>query len=319
MSLGEPNMAPLRVVPVQCCVCDTDHADKIGGGNDYEYHTCPDWFDVYQCRECGNVYLNPRPDVSEFARIYPPTYHALDFSAEQFSLVHRIRSRLEAGRLLRYCDGVPDNARILDVGCGDGFHLKLLQQYGRPGWTLEGVDLDGRAVAIARKSGLMIHQGSIEELPLEANQYDLVYTIMTIEHVARPDVMCAAISRILKPGGRMVVVTDSTNSIDFGWFRRTYWGGYHFPRHWNLFNPRSLARLAEKSGLEVASLRTIVSPVNWVYSIHNYLVDKRAPGWLIRRFTLKSPVSLAVFTLLDMLLQKLGRGALLNAYFTKPR
>ncbi len=308
----------IKLVSVRCCVCDTENAETIGGGYDYEYFTCPEIFDVKHCRECGNVYLSPRPDVSEFERIYPPTYHSLDFSEENYSLVHKVRSRLEANRLLRYCDGVPDNARILDVGCGDGFHLKLLQQYGQKGWTLEGVDLDSRAVAIASKTGLTIHQGSVEDLDFAGDQYDVVYTIQTIEHVAQPDAVLAAIFRILKPGGRLVIVTDNTDSLDFTYFRKNYWGGYHFPRHWNLFNPRSLSRLAQKTGFEVSAINTIVSPVNWVYSFHNLLVDKHAPQWLINRFTLKSPISLGVFTVVDMVLQKFGRGALLNAYLTKP-
>lgn len=309
----------IKLVSVMCCVCDTDNAEKIGGGYDYEYFTCPDWFDVHHCRECGNVYINPRPDVSEFERIYPPTYHSLDFSEKNYSFVHKVRSRLEANRLLRYCEGVPDGGRILDVGCGDGFHLKLLQEYGNKNWTLEGVDLDSRAVEIASRTGLTIHQGSIETLPLESDHYDVVYTIQTIEHVAQPDEVFAAIARILKPGGRLVVVTDNTDSIDFGYFKSSYWGGYHFPRHWNLFNRQSLSRLAQKTGFEVSEVKTIVSPVNWVYSFHNLLVDKKAPRWLINQFTLKSPISLGVFTLVDMVLEKLGRGALLNAYFIKPR
>ena len=94
-------------------------------------------------------------------------------------------------------------------------------------------------------------------------------------------------------------------------------GGYHFPRHWNLFNRRALTELAEKSGFAVKEMTTIVSPVNWVYSIHNALVDANAPKFLINQFTLKSTVSLGVFTILDMILQKLGRGALLRAILTK--
>jgi ubiquinone/menaquinone biosynthesis C-methylase UbiE len=273
---------------------------------------------VYRCKECGNVYLNPRPDISEFQRIYPPNYHSLNFSETNYGLVHNVRSRLEAKRLLRYCEGIPDNARILDVGCGDGFHLKLLERYGNPNWTLEGVDLDSRAVAMASKGGLTIHHGNVEELDLANEQYDLVYIIQTIEHVANPDVVFATVFRTLKPGGTLVVVTDNTDSVDFSFFKARYWGGYHFPRHWNLFDPQSLTRLAHKAGFEVGDLETIVSPVNWVYSIHNVLVDKGAPPWLVHRFTLKSAISLGVFTVLDMVLQRFGRGALLNAYFTKP-
>jgi len=310
---------PIKLVAVKCCVCDTDHAEKIGSGYDFEYFSCPDIFDVYYCKECNNVYLNPRPDVSEFERIYPPSYHSLDFSEENYSFVHKVRSWLEANRLLRYCDGIPNNAKILDVGCGDGFHLKLLKQYGNENWTLEGVDFDSRAVEIASRGGLTIHHGSIEELNLESEQYDLVYTIQTIEHVAQPDELLAAIYRILKPGGRLVIVTDNTDSIDFTYFKHSYWGGYHFPRHWNLFNRKSLTRLAHKTGFEVSDVKTIVSPVNWVYSFHNLLVDKKAPKWLISQFTLKSSISLAAFTLLDMVLEKFGRGALLNAFFAKPK
>ena len=221
----------------------------------------------------------PAPGRVQFERIYPPSYHSLEYSDQTDSLVYKIRSRLEARRLLRYCAGAPDGARILDVGCGDGFHLSLLRKYGNPSWTLEGVDLDARAVEATTRRGLVARLGTIEEMDLDAERYDVVYTIQTLEHVAAPDRILAAIRRVLKPGGRLIIVTDNTDSVDFGWFKTAYWGGYHFPRHWNLFNRSSLTRLAHKEGFEVTALRTIVSPVNWVYSIHNMLVDKEAPGW----------------------------------------
>jgi hypothetical protein len=76
--------------------------------------------------------------------------------------------------------------------------------------------------------------------------------------------------------------------------------------------------LAEQAGFQVDEIATQVSPVNWVYSIHNALVDWRTPQWLINRFTLKSTVSLAAFTGLDIVLQLLGNGGLLRAVLRKP-
>lgn len=324
LSLSEPLVkpgreTPLKTVPVpSCCVCESTERDQVARGWDYEYQTGPDVFEVMKCRECGNVYLDPRPDVEEFQRIYPGEYHSLEFTSENFSLIHEVRSKLEAKRLLRYCEGVGPDARILDVGCGDGFHLKLLRRFGPSGWTLEGVDIDARAVDVAARSGITIHEGTIEDLDLGENRYDVVYTIMTVEHVAHPDKMLSAIHRLLKPGGRLVIVTDNTDSYDAKWFSRTYWGGYHFPRHWNLFNPHALGRLARKTGYEVDRIDSIVSPVNWTYSVHNALVGRRAPSWLVDLFSLKSPLALGAFTILDMGLQKTGRGALLNAYLVKP-
>jgi SAM-dependent methyltransferase len=273
---------------------------------------------MLRCDNCGLLYLDRRPAESELARIYPAHYHSLDFSAKQFGLIHRVRSRLEAGRLLRYCRGASPDAAVLDVGCGDGFHLDLIRRYGDPGWTVEGVDLDRRAVEQARQRGLTVHQGSLEDLCLSPNRYDVVYMIQTIEHVADPAAMLSAILRVLRPGGRLVLVTDNTDSIDARWFRRRYWGGYHFPRHWNLFNRKSLTRLAGRTGFEVAAMTTLVSPVNWVYSIRNWLVGRKSPAWLIDQFSLRTPASLGVFTVVDMVLQRFGRGALLNAVLRKP-
>lgn len=309
---------PLKLVKGECGVCGLDRGTEVGAGYDYEYKTAPDIFHAMQCPECGTVYLNPRPDLSEFSHIYPPSYHSLDFTPQNYSFVHKIRSRLEASRLLRYCRGAPPGARILDVGCGDGFHLRLLKEFGDASWQLEGVDIDARAVARASSSGLNVHVGTIEDLNLPADSYDVLYTLQTIEHVADPSNLMAVAFRLLRPGGRLVIVTDNTASLDFWLFRRRYWGGYHFPRHWNLFNAASITRLGERVGFRTESVQTIVSPVNWTYSIHNLLVDLQAPVWLIRQFTLKSPGTLAAFTILDTILQKFGRGALLNVHFRKP-
>jgi len=307
----------LEMTSTSCCVCGRNDAVQIGVGEDYEYRTTDDKFTAVQCRECSLVYLDPRPTLADMEMIYPADYHAFDFSERDFGIVHKIRSRLEAKRLLEYCGPLPEGARILDVGCGDGFHLSLLREYGNKTWVLEGIDLDKRAIDAAKRLELNVHFGSVETLGLEQNSYDLIYTLQTVEHVERPDEVLSAIHRLLKPGGRLVIVTDNTDSIDFGLFKQSYWGGYHFPRHLNLFNKASLTRLAEKVGFTVAKLTTQVSPVNWVYSIHNALVDKRAPKFVIDRFTLKSFVSLSAFTVLDIGLQKTGRGALLLATLQK--
>lgn len=309
---------PIKLVPGECGVCGVDRGVEVGVGYDYEYRSVPDRFAAFRCLECETIYLNPRPDISEFERIYPPSYHSLGFTPQKYFFVHRVRAFLEARRLLRYCEKAPAEARILDVGCGDGFHLRLLRQYGAAGWRLEGVDVDPRARTLAVSDGLCVHLGTIEELDLPENSYDVVYALQTIEHVASPHGLMEAAFRLLKPGGRLVLVTDNTASVDFGLFRRSYWGGYHFPRHWNLFNSASLTRLGERVGFRTIGIDTIVSPVNWTYSVHNFLVDRGAPAWLIQRFTLKSTVTLGLFTILDIVLQKFGRGALLNAYFEKP-
>lgn len=305
------------MVRTNCCVCGLDDAAPVGLGEDFEYRTTNDSFLAVRCKSCGLVYLNPRPSVEDIPVIYPSDYHAFDFSVKNFGLVHNFRSRLEARRLLKICRDLGDGACILDVGCGDAFHLKLLRAYGNKQWILEGVDIDERAAEAGREAGITIHAGSVVGAELPEQSYDLVLMIQTIEHVERPDIALAAVRKLLKPGGKLLIVTDNTDSIDFGIFKDSYWGGYHFPRHWNLFNKGSLRKLAANTGFEVESLKTLVSPVNWTYSIHNTLAAWNSPRFLASRFTLHSIASLAAFTVLDFGLQKLGRGALLKAVLRK--
>jgi SAM-dependent methyltransferase len=264
------------------------------------------------------VYLKLRPANAELDRVYPPHYHAFDFSAQRFGLAYAVRRRLEARRLLRFCRGLAPDARILDIGCGDGFHLKLLRDFGSPTWSLEGVDTSERAVAAARAAGLRVHQGAIQQLSDLRPGYDLALMIATIEHVDAPVEVLAAARALLRPGGRVVVVTDNADSWSFRLFSGRHWGGYHFPRHWNLFTRSTLRRLAQRVDLEIDQLGTMVSPVNWVYSVRNALVDWHWPQWLISRFSLASPLSLGGFTGVGMVQQLFGQGELLVAALRRP-
>jgi SAM-dependent methyltransferase len=309
---------PLVLEDQQCCLCNSSDADLIGAGEDFEYRTSPDVFQVLRCRRCELVYLKQRPALSELDRIYPATYHAYQFNEAEFGFIHKVRRQLEARRLLSFCQGLPPSARILDVGCGDGFHLALLRDFGQPAWTLQGIDASQRAVAAAAQAGLTVHLGTVEQTSLPAASYDLAILIATIEHVADPVGVLKAVRALLKPGGRAVIVTDSTSTLDFRLTHKRVWGGYHFPRHWNLFNRKSLQLLAKAAGMEVVSIDSVMSPVNWVYSIRNWLVDHRYPSWLVEQFSLKAPLSLAAFTLVDTLFHLAGHGALLRLTVTNP-
>ncbi|MEZ5266975.1 MAG: class I SAM-dependent methyltransferase [Acidimicrobiales bacterium] len=313
---GAPSLA---MESVACCLCGGRQAEPVGIGEDFEYRVSDQTFVAVRCSQCSLVYLDPRPALSELAAIYPDTYHAFDFNEDGFGLVHRVRSRLEAHRLLRVGGDLPAGARVLDVGCGDGFHLDLLRRFGEPGWELIGLDTDQRAAAAARRRGLEVHECTVEDPPIEPASVDLALCIQTIEHVDDPVAVLRAIARLLRPGGRLYLITDNTGSPDFALTRGRHWGGYHFPRHWNLFDQRSMRLLAERAGLEIEHLGTTASPVNWTYSVRNWLDDWGAPRRLVECFSLRTAPSLAAFTVLDSMLTALGRGALLRVVLRRPR
>lgn len=320
MRPGEPASAtPLVLESATCCICrSTDAAVPVAVGEDFEYRTSPDQFVMFRCNRCDTLFLSPRPASSELGRIYSDDYHAYDFSPERFGLAYQARSRLEARRLNQWVGGLGPGSRIIDIGAGDGFHLGLLRQFGDPSWRLEALEPDERAVEILSGRGLEVHQGSLGDSQLDEGGYDFAMMIMVIEHVADPAAVMGAAFDILKPGGRLGVVTDNIEAPDARLGKRRHWGGYHFPRHFNLFSSRSLQALAAEAGFEIDSLTTMVSPVNWTYSVRNLLDDWGAPDWIVNRFSLESPVALALFTAIDAIARPMGNGALLRGLFRKP-
>lgn len=317
--MGDGYVEPLKLVESTCSICGTgDNARQIATGLDFEYHTSNDTFTMYRCGECDALFLNPRPARSELSVIYPSTYHAYEFTEEEYGLSYAVRRQIEKRRVLDWCRSVPSHGAIIDIGSGDGFHLGILREFGDPTWRLEAVEPDPRSAATLIRRGLTVHTGFLEELDLDPAQYDFAMMIMVIEHVDDPLGVLSEVHRVLRPGGAVGIVTDNIKAPDAGFGRARHWGGYHFPRHFNLYSARSLAKLAAGAGFEVERITTMVSPVNWTYTVHNYLEDRGAPAWARRLFTLRSPLALAFFTVVDLGARLVGRGALLRAVLRKP-
>ena len=78
------------------------------------------------------------------------------------------------------------------------------------------------------------------------------------------------------------------------------------------------ATTAQLQELKVEEIETVVSPVNWVYSVRNMLTDWGAPSWIVNRFSLRAAGALAIFTMVDAVYRVFGRGALLRATLVRP-
>jgi 2-polyprenyl-6-hydroxyphenyl methylase/3-demethylubiquinone-9 3-methyltransferase len=100
---------------------------------------------------------------------------------------------------------------LLDVGCGGGLMAEPMR---RLGFAVTAVDASaeniGTARAHAEGQGLHIayRAATIEQLEAEgAGPFDVVLTLEVIEHVADPEAFIRACSRLVKPGGMMIVAT----------------------------------------------------------------------------------------------------------------
>jgi SAM-dependent methyltransferase len=131
--------------------------------------------------------------------------------------------------------------RMLEVGCGNG---SLLIEATRAGWQAVGIDFDPNAIAAAQKiPGVQACVGDLFSMAFADGMFDAIVMNNVIEHLPLPDRVFHECQRILRPGGRLVMVTPSTRSQGY----RTYgedWRGLEVPRHLHLFSPATLEGFA---------------------------------------------------------------------------
>lgn len=105
-----------------------------------------------------------------------------------------------------------DGAEVLDLGCGMG-HLcaQLLRLGAHPvGVDVSGVQLAG-ASRLQERFGerFPLIEASAEDVPLRGSRFDLVVSEYGAAPWCRPDRWLAEAARLLRPGGRLVFLTNS--------------------------------------------------------------------------------------------------------------
>ena len=310
--------------------------ESLWAGCEHEYdNTTEEPFRFVRCSSCGVVRLNPRPDVSELGRIYPPNYYAYGLLSEDADAGSGLGARLKRWmyqrRLLALLRrlGKKGTVRILDVGCADGRLLDWYKQ-SSAGDRLEtyGIELNEDAAAEARRRGHRVVTGRFEvDTEFEPGSFDLILAYHVIEHVDDPKAFARRAADLLAPRGLFVAATPNLDSADARRFKQ-HWGGNHFPRHWTLYDERTLNGLAEDVGLQLERTEYQPNPIFWVWTCHSWFRD-RFPNasWPDRAFptidifhrSLQSFVLLATFTMVD-LAQRLvtGRTASIAVELRKP-
>jgi SAM-dependent methyltransferase len=106
-------------------------------------------------------------------------------------------------------------ACILDVGCGNGMAAGLAARRN-PGHRMIGVDWSAGSLRQARGLGLSVAQAGIEALPLASQAADVVIMSELIEHLVDTDSALEEVSRVLKPGGSLLLSTPNLAA----WYNR---------------------------------------------------------------------------------------------------
>jgi len=139
----------------------------------------------------------------------------------------------------------------LDIGCGRGFIVKLLEELGS-----YAVGLDISESLIKKAKGLSVVLGDALEIPFKSLSFDLITCFETIEHIAKPELVINEICRVLRPSGIFILTTPlknpANNVIDFLRGEKT---------HISLMTPKDLLRMQKKSFREISHKSLYILPL----------------------------------------------------------
>ncbi len=98
---------------------------------------------------------------------------------------------------------IPKAGSLLDVACGGGYFLRELQRVYGSSVRLNGIDLSGEALAIARKEfpAAAYALSVAEDMPFEPGSFDAITCLGSLEHFLNIAQALAEIKRALRPGG----------------------------------------------------------------------------------------------------------------------
>lgn len=288
---------------VSCDLCGSRDYRLYLRSRDY-INRCDGIFSVVQCKKCGLLFTNPRPDKTEISRFYPPSTHYYVVNIRGLepmkavtglyrTLLHYFRGYFpEKDTFILYkvllypvyllkrrkfdAEAIPyfvKNGRLLEIGCSHG---KFLHEMKTLGWNVTGIDMSREAVEKGREIfGIDLTQKDIDDAVFEEDSFDVIVMRMVLEHVYSPDKILRKLKTWLKPGGRLIVVVPDISGFEARLFGK-YFYGLHLPNHFYHFTPETLKKYFGKQGMEIYGIAHQRTDKDFYQSIENVFSDNKS-------------------------------------------
>lgn len=235
--------------------------------------------------DCGLVWLDPAPLPTELWKAYTSYHTHTQVLTNKTTktllslcnrlvrglllplwLVNGLQREVQQMRLLMLGDY--PRGKLLDIGCGGGRYLYRMQRHG---WQVEGIDFDAQATRrVSERYGIKTYTGDLLAASLPEASFDAITMSHAIEHLVDPAAILRECLRILKPGGKLILVTpniDSNAAALFG----AFWRGWEPPRHLYLFSVSTLQLFLLEAGFAVQEARTTAAASAIIYRVSRTL------------------------------------------------
>ena len=234
-----------------CPLCGRNEARTLFEATDRLYRTTEENFQVVECEACGLIRLDKWPAAEEFGRYYPDQYWfapQADAASRLEEMYRRFVLRDHLHFVLRAAKDGPEKALLVDVGCGGGLLLGLLQERGL---RVAGLETSLAAAAAARQHHrVRVVCGDLAQAPLPRGSCGVLTMFHVVEHLPDPVSYLKSARELLAPDGLLIVQVPNASSWQF-MLLGSHWNGVDVPRHLVDYRERDLERLLDQCGFDI--------------------------------------------------------------------
>lgn len=229
------------IVIKQCPICGSERL------KDYlqlkDYFLSGESFGLSQCRECGFVFTNPRPNEVDLPKYYDSSEYLSHHSRglNLLTLTYKGLRWLNIRKKFSFISKYLSRGDLLDIGCGTG---EVLSYFRHKRWCVKGIEPNRVAREAAIKNyGLDIgDESELDLLPI--GSFDVITMWHVLEHLSDLHSGMDNIFRLLKKPGYLILACPNLKSWDAVYYGK-YWAAFDVPRHLYHFTKETIKLLGE--------------------------------------------------------------------------
>lgn len=253
----------------ECPICRCNDTKLLSCVKDAEYQSTDCIYKYYQCLECKIIYLFD-PPTDKLNVIYPSTYYSYK-DGTKYQIIRKflenIKYFLDKILLRKVLIKLKfKSLDCLDVGGGSGWISNTLKKIDKRINSTTIIDLNENLRQQAQENGHIFLCENIDDINI-SDKFHFVIMLNLIEHVPNPKKTLIKINKSMQNKGMLLIKTPNTDTISKNIFKKFYWGGYHAPRHWVLFDKENFLKLAKKCNFSVEYFAYTQGAPQWTTSI----------------------------------------------------
>ncbi|MBR0176917.1 MAG: class I SAM-dependent methyltransferase [Bacteroidales bacterium] len=237
-------------------------------------------FLINECHNCGLLFTLPRPSKEKIGEYYKSNeyYSHQENKNGLIPKLYELIKRINLKRKWKMAANNMHSGKILDIGCGVGDFLHIMEEKG---WETTGIEPseDAKKIAKKRMKANILAPEEIEKL--EDESQDLITMWHVLEHVDDLKSEVYHLHRLLKKGGRLVLALPNFQSFDAQYYKQ-FWAAYDVPRHLNHFCKNSITKIFSNSTLKLTKTDKLIwdafyiSYMSELYQHHNMALIRGA-------------------------------------------